>query len=228
MTSRLTPIVVLGAGPAGLGAAFRLGRRGAFDVTVIERNHVVGGNAGSFILDGYHVDYGSHRLHPTCGSEILEDIRLLLGDDLLDRPRHGRIRLQNRWVHFPLKPLDLAAHLPPSFAFGVLRDSFSKIRSARVVDTFAGVLERQLGSTICREFYFPTRERSGASRWRRSTRSRRAVGCRPARSRRWWPRSSARCQGWGRRAEAGSSIPGSDTVRSRRATAGRHPMPVWD
>ncbi len=39
-----TPIVILGAGPAGLGAALRLARRG-FDVTVVERNTAVGGNA---------------------------------------------------------------------------------------------------------------------------------------------------------------------------------------
>ena len=33
-----------------------------------------------------------------------------VGDDLLDRPRHGRIRLLGRWVHFPLKAADLALH----------------------------------------------------------------------------------------------------------------------
>jgi hypothetical protein len=30
----------------------------------------------------------------------MADIRALVGDDLLDRPRHGRIRLRDRWVHF--------------------------------------------------------------------------------------------------------------------------------
>jgi protoporphyrinogen oxidase len=145
-------VVVLGAGPAGLGAAWRLARRG-FRVTVLERGDTVGGNAGSFELDGLRVDYGSHRLHPASSPDVLGDIRALLGPDLLDRPRHGRIRLRGRWVHFPLKPLDLALNLPWSFAAGVVRDAI--VKPATDGNTFAGVLERGLGRTICREFYFP-------------------------------------------------------------------------
>ena len=41
-------VVILGAGPAGVGAAFKLARGGLAVVTVLERNAVVGGNAGSF------------------------------------------------------------------------------------------------------------------------------------------------------------------------------------
>ena len=150
-----TPVVVLGAGPAGVGLALQLARRGTFDVTVIERNASVGGNAGSFEIDGLRVDYGSHRLHPSCPPDVMEDIRGLLGADLLDRPRHGRIRLSGRWVHFPLKPFDLARSLPPSFAAGVLRDTLLKPRTNGHHETFASVLERGLGRTICHEFYFP-------------------------------------------------------------------------
>ncbi len=150
-----TPVVILGAGPAGLGLALQLARRGTFDVTVIERNAEVGGNAGSFDLDGLRVDYGSHRLHPACPPEVMRDIQTLLGPDLLDRPRHGRIRLLGRWVHFPLKPFDLARSLPLSFAAGVLRDAVIKPSVNGSGDTFASLLERGLGRTICREFYFP-------------------------------------------------------------------------
>ena len=115
-------IVILGAGPAGLGAAFQLKQRGLARVTVLEQHDRVGGNAGSFELAGMRVDYGSHRLHPACDPEILRDIRTLLGNDLLDRLRHGRIRLCGRWIQFPLKPSDLALGLPPSFSFGVAAD----------------------------------------------------------------------------------------------------------
>jgi protoporphyrinogen oxidase len=119
----------------------------------------VGGNAGSFELAGFRVDYGSHRLHPACDPKVLRDIRDLLGDDLLDRPRHGRIRLCGRWIHFPLKPLDLALRLPQSFSMGVATDLVGKILRARSGppdgETFASVLERGLGRTICRDFYFP-------------------------------------------------------------------------
>ena len=85
-------VVILGAGPAGLGAAFQLSRRDQAEVTVIEKNQVVGGNAGSFKFADIWADYGSHRLHPACDPTVLCDIREMLSDDLLDRPRHGQWR----------------------------------------------------------------------------------------------------------------------------------------
>ena len=117
---RTAPFVVLGAGPAGLAAAFKLAQRGRCDVTLFERADRIGGNAGSFVIDGIPVDFGSHRLHPVCPAPIMADLRALLGDDLLDRRRHGRIRLRGRWVHFPLRPFDLLTRLPPAFLTGAL------------------------------------------------------------------------------------------------------------
>jgi len=153
-------VVILGAGPAGLAAACRLAVRGWRDVTVLERGSRVGGNAGSFVIDGIPVDFGSHRLHPVCPPEVMADIRQLLGDDLLDRPRHGRIRLRGRWVHFPLKPFDLVRRLPPGFIAGVAADAVRKPFAAADSDpSFASILERGLGRTICRDFYFPYAEK---------------------------------------------------------------------
>jgi protoporphyrinogen oxidase len=153
----MTTIVVLGAGPAGLGAALRLAKRQAFRVTVLDKAASVGGNAGGFELEGIPVDFGSHRLHPACRADILDDIRGMLGEDLLSRPRHGRIRLRGRWIHFPLKPVDLAIQLPPAFGLGVAGDAIGKLLNGapRGDATFATVLEAGLGRTICRDFYFP-------------------------------------------------------------------------
>ncbi len=154
VTAKQRPIVILGGGPAGLGAAWQLARRG-FKVTVVERGKALGGNAGSFLLDGQAVDFGSHRLHPSCAPEILNDIRSMLGDDLLDRPRHGRIHLCERWLHFPLKPADILLNAPRPFAAGVLRDMVWKPAAPDGPANFATVLQRGLGETICRDFYFP-------------------------------------------------------------------------
>jgi len=151
-------VAILGAGPAGVAAALALARRG-FDVKVFERESRVGGNAGSFELAGIRVDYGSHRLHPASDPQVLAEIRDLLGDDLLERPRHGRIRLMGRWIHFPLRPADLALRAHPVFALGVGADMLRKALPSRASDSgdenFASVLEEGLGRTICREFYFP-------------------------------------------------------------------------
>lgn len=152
-------VVILGAGPAGLGAAYQLARLKRAAPTVIERGQGVGGLAGSFELAGLNVDFGSHRLHPTCAPAILADLRQMLGEDLLDRPRHGRIRLRGRWIHFPLKPVDLLSALPPSFVLGVGRDLIGKVlpasQNGEANASFASVMQRGLGATICRDFYFP-------------------------------------------------------------------------
>ncbi|MEO8295414.1 MAG: FAD-dependent oxidoreductase [Gemmatimonadota bacterium] len=150
-------IVILGAGPAGVGAAYQLRRQKRAQVTVIEQNPVVGGNAGSFEAGGQRLDYGSHRLHPACEPNLLADIRSLLGDDLLDRPRHGRIHLRGKLVHFPLKPVDLLLRLDKGFAAGTMKDMVSKTLGAKrdEGDSFSSVLMANLGPTICRDFYFP-------------------------------------------------------------------------
>ena len=148
--------VILGGGPAGLAAAYKLCQRGWKDVTVLERGSHVGGNASSFVISGIPVDFGSHRLHPVCPPPVMADIRALVGDDLLDRPRHGRIRLRGRWVHFPLKPFDLLRRLPPSFITGVVADACRKpLTRDSGQPSFASILEHGLGRTICRDFYFP-------------------------------------------------------------------------
>jgi protoporphyrinogen oxidase len=155
--AELPHVVILGGGPAGAGAAYRLRASRRARVTVLERGAQVGGVAGSFRLNGQWVDFGSHRLHPECKPSILADIRSLIGDDLLDRPRHGRIRLRGRWVHFPLQPLDLLRHLDPAFLAGAARDALVRIarRPPTDSDSFADALRARLGPTICEDFYFP-------------------------------------------------------------------------
>ncbi|MDP8927349.1 MAG: FAD-dependent oxidoreductase [Actinomycetota bacterium] len=147
-------IAVLGAGPAGIGAGYRLAV-GNHDVVVLERAGQVGGTAGSFELAGTRVDYGSHRLHPSTDPAILCQLRQLLGSDLQRRFRNGRIRLLDRWIAFPLRPGDLVRRLPATFAFGAAIDAaLAPTRKARR-DTFAEVLQAQLGPALCEHFYFP-------------------------------------------------------------------------
>jgi protoporphyrinogen oxidase len=153
----VTRVAILGGGPAGVGAAYALARRGVA-ATLVEQRESVGGNSGSFELESLRVDYGSHRLHPASDAEVLALIRERLGTDLLTRPRHGRIRLLGRWIHFPLRAGDLALRTPPRFGAGVALDLAAKVLprgTAPSEESFATVLRRGLGRTICEEFYFP-------------------------------------------------------------------------
>jgi protoporphyrinogen oxidase len=147
-------VCVLGAGPAGLGAALLLARRG-HDVTVLERASAPGGLAASFEVAGVRVDHGSHRLHRSCPPQILDELRTELGGDLQLRRRNGRIRLAGRWVAFPPSIGDLARRLPPRLTARLGADAAtSPLRRARA-DTFAEVVRAGLGPTMLDEFYAP-------------------------------------------------------------------------
>jgi protoporphyrinogen oxidase len=150
-------IAVLGAGPAGTTAALDLARAKLAEVDVLELRDTAGGNAGSFRHEGMWCDFGSHRLHPAAEEKVLGEIKSLLGDDLLWRPRHGRILLKGRWIHFPLKPLDLLLGLPKSFIAGLMLDMLRKpfMSAGSGEENFETVLRRGLGPTMSESFYFP-------------------------------------------------------------------------
>lgn len=150
-------ITILGAGPAGIAAAHALRKSGRARAEVFERAERVGGNSASFQIDGIWCDYGSHRFHPVAEPAVIADVKDLLGEDLLLQPRHGRIRLGGRWIHFPLKPADAIARLPKRFAASLMADSVLKpLRGkARGPRTFKTVLYDGLGPTISENFYFP-------------------------------------------------------------------------
>ncbi|MBI2170150.1 MAG: FAD-dependent oxidoreductase [Actinobacteria bacterium] len=154
MTTGAYDIAVLGAGPAGLAAALQTARRG-FRVVVLERADGPGGMAASFEVAGLRVDHGSHRLHLSIEPSILADLRSLLGNDLQTRERHGRIRLQDRWIAFPLRTGDMLRHLPRRFAARAALDTVTAPFRHAQADTFAEVVRARLGPTVAREFYEP-------------------------------------------------------------------------
>ena len=138
-----------------------LRRHPGIGVTVIEREATPGGMAGSFSSEGLTWDLGSHRFHPAASPELLGEVRELLGDRFLSRPRNGRILLEGRHLRFPLSAADMLLHMPPSFAFGALADAAAApFRKKAPADaSFAGIMLQGLGGTICRRFYFPYAEK---------------------------------------------------------------------
>jgi len=147
-------LAILGAGPAGLGAAWWAAQQG-HRVTVIERAERVGGATASFSVGGMPVDLGSHRLHPSTDPAILAALRGLLGPDLQLRQRHGRIRLADRWLDFPLRSTDLLHQLPPAFALRATCDAITAWTRRPRHDSFAEVVRAGLGPTMLTEFYGP-------------------------------------------------------------------------
>ena len=153
----MAEIVVVGAGPAGLMAALHSAQAG-YRCTLLEAGETVGGMAGSFEIAGQRVDYGSHRLHPATPERFLDLFQSLLGSDLQIRPRHGRIRLDGRWLAFPLRAGDMARNLPVSFSVHAALDAVtSPLRRRRMAGSlsFEDEVARRLGPAVAREFYVP-------------------------------------------------------------------------
>ncbi len=146
-------LVVLGAGPAGLAAAWRAAQRG-LSVVLLEKSEHVGGLAGSFEVDGIRVDYGSHRLNTATDPEILGDLRQLLGDDLQSRVRSDRLLVSGSWVSYPLRPREVASALPARLVGRAARDAvLAPVR--RGGDSYAGVLRARVGPTLYEAVYGP-------------------------------------------------------------------------
>jgi protoporphyrinogen oxidase len=97
-------VVVLGAGPAGLTAAYELSRAG-MPATVVEKDALVGGLARTVCYKGFRFDIGGHRFF-TKIPEVRAIWQELLGDELRSRPRLSRIYYRNRFFHYPLRPVD--------------------------------------------------------------------------------------------------------------------------
>ena len=147
-------LVVLGAGPAGLAAAWHAARRG-YSVVVLERANVVGGMAGSFDVDGVRVDHGSHRLHPATPPHLMGELRSLLGDDLQLRRRNGRLRLAGQWLGFPLRGAELAKVLPVSMLARIGLDAAAAPLRRGRIDSYATALRQGLGRTLYDALYGP-------------------------------------------------------------------------
>ncbi|MGI8908205.1 MAG: NAD(P)/FAD-dependent oxidoreductase [Candidatus Sumerlaeaceae bacterium] len=96
------PVVILGAGPAGLTAAYELLSHGQRSI-VLERENQVGGLAKTVKYKGYGFDIGGHRFF-TKLSRVDRLWREVLGADFIKVPRLSRIYYHGSFFHYPLKP----------------------------------------------------------------------------------------------------------------------------
>ncbi len=110
--------LVVGAGPAGLTAAYEIARNGERSV-VAERDPVVGGIARTLSFRGYRFDIGGHRFF-TKVPEVQAIWEELLGEDFLVRPRLSRIYYNGHFFDYPLRPLNALAGLGPVEAVRVM------------------------------------------------------------------------------------------------------------
>jgi protoporphyrinogen oxidase len=103
--------VVLGAGAAGLTAAWEL-VKGGRRVSVVELERTPGGLCRTFEREGYRFDLGGHRFISQ-DQELTQEISTLMGDALLEPTRQSLILLRGKRYRYPLEPLDVLRNLEP-------------------------------------------------------------------------------------------------------------------
>ncbi len=102
--------LVIGAGPAGLTAAYLLSKEGR-SVAVLERDQTyVGGISRTVNHNGFLVDIGGHRFFSK-SREIVDLWNEILPDDFIERPRLSRIYYDGKFYSYPLKAFEALTNL---------------------------------------------------------------------------------------------------------------------
>ena len=148
------PTAVIGAGPAGLTAAYALGARGE-DAVVFEAGDTVGGIAKTVVWGDYRFDLGGHRfftkLPPIQG--LWERV---LGDELLVRPRLSRIYFHGRFFAYPLQARDVLRGLGPVESTRcALSYLWSRLRPPPQELTFEDWVVARFGRRLYANFFGP-------------------------------------------------------------------------
>ncbi len=96
-------IIIIGAGPTGLGAAYRLKELGYENWVIYEKENYIGGLSSSFKDEkGFTWDIGGHVMfsHNEHFNKLADR---LLGADFMVHERESWIRMDGRWIPYPFQ-----------------------------------------------------------------------------------------------------------------------------
>jgi protoporphyrinogen oxidase len=145
--------VVIGAGPAGLTAAYQLGKAGR-TATVLEATDVVGGISQTAERDGWRFDIGGHRFFTKVipVQELWHEI--LPDEDFLLRPRMSRIYYKGKFYDYPLKAFNALRNLGIVEAVRcVLSYAWVRVNPPEDLSTFEGFVASRFGWRLYRIFF---------------------------------------------------------------------------
>lgn len=146
-------VAIIGAGPAGLTAAYLLTKAGK-SVAVIEKDATyVGGISRTVEHEGYRFDIGGHRFFSK--SQAVVDLwNEILPDDFIQRPRMSRIYYEGKFYSYPLRAFEALRNL------GVLRSTACmvsylryKLAPIREVKSFEDWTTNQFGKRLYSIFF---------------------------------------------------------------------------
>jgi protoporphyrinogen oxidase len=145
-------VIIIGAGPAGLTAAYELAKLN-LDPIVLEKGDKVGGLARTENYRGFYFDMGGHRFF-TKANQVNKMWREILAEDFLRRPRLSRIYYNRKFFHYPLKPLNALVGLglweSMLIAFSYIR---WRIAPYRQEETFEQWVTNRFGKRLFETFF---------------------------------------------------------------------------
>ena len=146
-------VVIMGAGPAGLTAAYELMKHD-LPVTVVEADpKQVGGLARTVEHNGYRFDIGGHRFFSK--NQEVEDLWTeILGDEMLTRGRLSRIYYRGRFFAYPIKAANALLNLGPVEAARCMASyAWARIRPVRNPRTLEDWVRNQFGWRLFSIFF---------------------------------------------------------------------------
>ena len=147
------PVVVIGAGPAGLTAAYELGKAGV-PSTVLEGTDTVGGISRTVEREGWRFDIGGHRFFTKVPEVEALWHEILPEDQFLLRPRMSRIFYRGKLYDYPLKATNALGNLGIIEAVRcVLSYVLVRIRPPKDQSNFEGWVAARFGWRLYRIFF---------------------------------------------------------------------------
>jgi protoporphyrinogen oxidase len=146
-------VVIIGAGPAGLTAAYQLGKEGV-TATVLEADDVVGGISRTVERDGWRFDIGGHRFFTKV--KPVTDLwhEILPEGDFMLRPRMSRIYYGGKFIDYPLRAMNALRSIGVVQAIGcVLSYMWARVRPPKDQSNFEGWMVARFGWRLYRTFF---------------------------------------------------------------------------
>jgi protoporphyrinogen oxidase len=146
-------VFVIGAGPAGLTAAYCLTKE-ARSVLVIERDPIyVGGISRTVDYKGYLFDIGGHRFFSK-SQEVVALWQEILPDDFITRPRLSRIYYNGRFFSYPLKAFEALLKLGVfTSAACIMSYAYAKVFPVARTRTFHEWVRNHFGERLFQIFF---------------------------------------------------------------------------